>query len=91
VKLKMCTLTPAQHKGQRDRYRRLHGAIQSVDRAPLELTVRFAPDVDEQLLAETVAVERECCKFLDIHQEGRVLRMGSDDPRDLDPFEWAMR
>jgi hypothetical protein len=87
----MCTLTPAQHKVQRDRYGRLHGAIESVDRAPTELTVRFSVDVDEQLLAETVAVERECCKFLEIHQEGRVLRMASDDPRDLDPFERAMR
>jgi hypothetical protein len=91
VKLKVCTLTPAQHQVQRGRYARLRGAIESVDREPLELTIRFAHDVDAELLAETVAIERECCAFLDIRQEGRVLRMSSDDSHDLDPFERALR
>ena len=91
MKLKVCTLTPAQHRVQRDRYGKLRGAVESVDRQPLELTIRFADDVDGDLLAETVEIERECCKFLDIKQEGRVLRMSSDDPHDLDPFERALR
>jgi hypothetical protein len=91
VTLKACTLTSAERVLQRSRYRRLRGAVEAVDRSPTELTVRFGADVDAQLLAKTVAVERDCCRFLDIRHDGLVLRLGSDDPGDLDPFERAMR
>jgi hypothetical protein len=91
VKLKVCTLTSAEHRVQQDRYERLRGAVESVDRSPLELTIRFSDDVDARLLGETVAIERECCKFLDIQKDGRVVQMASDDPHDLDPFERALR
>ena len=89
--LKACTLTSAERVLQRGRYGRLRGAVESVDRAPTELTVRFRAGVDVELLAKTVAVERECCGFLDIRHDGLVLRLKSDDPRDLDPFERALR
>jgi hypothetical protein len=36
-------------------------------------------------------VERECCSFLDIDFEPPLLRMSSDDPHDLDPFERVLR
>jgi hypothetical protein len=48
---------------QRDRYGRLGRAVRRVDRKPQTLTVGFAPDVDAALLAETIAVESECCPF----------------------------
>jgi hypothetical protein len=91
VTLKACTLSSAERVLQRGRYRRLRGAVESVDRNPTDLTVRFRAGVDAELLAKTVAVERDCCSFLDISQDGLVLRLGADDPHDLDPFERALR
>jgi branched-subunit amino acid aminotransferase/4-amino-4-deoxychorismate lyase len=91
VTLKACTLTSAERVFQRGRYKRLREAVESVHRVPTELTVHFGAGVDAELLAKTVAVERECCSFLDIQHDGLVLRLGSDDPHDLDPFERALR
>lgn len=89
--LKACTLTSAERVLQRGRYKRLRGAVESVDRDPTELTIRFEAGVDADLLAKTIAVERDCCSFLDIRHDGLVVQMASDDPHDLDPFERALR
>jgi hypothetical protein len=91
VTLKACTLSSAERVLQRGRYRRLRGSVESVERTPTELTVRFGADVDAGLLQKTVAVERDCCRFLDIRHDGLVLQLGSDEPHDLDPFERALR
>ena len=89
--LKACTLTAKGRVLQRGRFARLRGDVETVERKPTELTVRFAPGVDAELLAEAIAVERDCCSFLDIQLDERVLRLGSDDPHDLDPFEALVR
>ncbi len=89
--MKACTLTPGGRVLQRERFKLVRGGIVDVERLPTALTVRFDPGTDETVLAKLVATERMCCTFLDIDYADRVLRIGSDDPRDLDPFEAMLR
>jgi hypothetical protein len=89
--IKACTLTTDGRALQRGRFVRIRGDIVEVDRSPTTLRLEFGPSVDEDLLRELVATERECCAFLEIEHEGRVLRIGSDDPRDLDHLEAMVR
>jgi hypothetical protein len=91
VNVKACTLVPDGRLLQRERYASVRGDIESVERDPTGLTVRFGPGVDERLLGELIATERECCSFLTIDYGERALRIASDDPRDLDPFEAMVR
>lgn len=58
-----CKLDLDGLRTQRDRYRQLGRAARRVQREPQALTVEFAADVDAELLAETIAVESECCPF----------------------------
>ncbi|MBA3717907.1 MAG: hypothetical protein H0W87_06745 [Actinobacteria bacterium] len=88
---KACTLTPDGRVDQVSRFERIRSEVDSVQRTPTVLTVRFRSGVDEVLLEELIATERECCAFLDIAYAGYVLRIGSDDPHDLDPFEALVR
>jgi hypothetical protein len=83
--VKACTLTSEGRAVQLDLFEAVRADV-SVECSPTMLTVRFGPHADEALLAELVATERECCSFLDIDYSERVLRIGSDDPSDLDPF-----
>jgi hypothetical protein len=58
-----CRLDLDELRVQRGRYRRLGRSVRRVGREPQTLTVGFAADVDAALLAETIAVESECCPF----------------------------
>jgi len=89
--VKACTLSPKGRAAQTDRFTRARAFVDTIDRAPTSLTVRFSPGVDERSLLELVATERECCSFLDIAYNDRVLRIASDDPVDVDPFEELLR
>jgi hypothetical protein len=89
--MKACTLSTDGRTRQRARFETVRLTVSGVDRTPTTLTVRFGPQVDEDVLAELLATERECCSFLDISYGGRVLRIASDDPHDLDPFEAMLR
>jgi hypothetical protein len=84
--VKACTLTSEGRAVQHERFDAVRGHVSGVERSPTTLTARFGPDTDEALLGELIATERECCSFLDIDYSERVLRIGSDDPRDLEPF-----
>jgi hypothetical protein len=87
-----CTLDLEGLGRQRERYRALGATLERVEREPLALTARFSPAVDEELLAETLAIERECCEFfrLDYDPAGRVLTARVDEER-LDPALDALR
>ena len=43
---------------------RLGARVERIDRSPQGLSVQFDDGVDPALLAQTLAVERECCPFL---------------------------
>lgn len=81
-----CKLDLQGLREQRERYRKLATALEGTERAPGDLTARFSTVVDEGLLAETLAIERDCCEFfrIDYDPETRVLRVRVDDPQ-LDP------
>jgi hypothetical protein len=87
-----CKLDLKGLQEQRERYRRLASALERTERRPGELTARFTPALDEELLAETLAVERECCEFFRIDYEPgpRELSVRVDDPA-LDPALDALR
>jgi hypothetical protein len=87
-----CRLDLEGLRRQLERYRRLAKALEATERAPQSLTARFSPSVDEELLAETLAVERECCEFfrLDYDRAERMLTARVEDPG-LDPALDALR
>jgi hypothetical protein len=79
-----CTLDPAEMTAQRDRYARLATHVARVDRAPQRLRVRFDTAVDHALLADTLAVEADCCSFFAVALEGDAAELTVPTP-DLDP------
>jgi hypothetical protein len=81
-----CRLDLAGLREQRDRYRQLGAALERVERRPSELVAGFNSELDAELLAETLAIERECCEFfrIDYDASGRELSVRVDDPQ-LDP------
>lgn len=66
---------------QLDRYRSLARFATDVRRARGQLDVRFTADLDEKLLSEALAVERECCPFfkLDYEPASRSLSVRVED------------
>jgi len=70
-----CRLAPAGARIQRERYARLAASVTSAGRAPLVLTVSFGADLDERLLEETLAIERECCPFLALEHDRAARRL----------------
>jgi hypothetical protein len=78
-----CRLDLPGLRAQRERYRRLGEHVAGINRAARSFTVRFDAAVDPELVAETVAVERECCPFFELGFDagGRRLTVSVDDPR----------
>ena len=68
-----CRLDADGFATQRDRYRELARHTTRTEREPRRLTVAFDDAVDQALLRETVAVERECCPFFTLETGGREL------------------
>jgi hypothetical protein len=58
-----CRLDFEGQRQQRDRYRAIGTHIDRLERDALHLTAWLGPEVDLALVAETIAVERECCPF----------------------------
>jgi hypothetical protein len=87
-----CKLDLEGLREQRERYGRLSAALEEIERRPGELVARFSPALDDELLAETLAIERECCAFFRIAYDDseRELSVRVDDP-DLDPTLDALR
>jgi hypothetical protein len=81
-----CRLERGARVAQRDRYRLVGRHLAAVERSPQLLDARFTSDVDEALLEETLAIERECCSFFSISYEPgeRRLVVTVEDP-DQDP------
>jgi hypothetical protein len=87
-----CRLDLPGLRAQRDRYRALGEHVAEVRRTSRRLDVRFEGGVDEALLTETIAVERECCPFfeLDYNASSRWLAIGVKQG-DQDPALDAIR
>ncbi len=77
-----CTLPAADLEAQIDRYRRLGANATAIEHDHLRLLITFGPTLDDQLLKQTIAVERECCSFftLDYNAAQRRLSVVVDDP-----------
>jgi hypothetical protein len=87
-----CRLDLAGLQTQRERYRSLSSHVARVERSYGRLEAHFRPEVDERLLAETIAVERGCCPFfrIDYDEKGRRLSVSVDD-ESQDPALDALR
>ena len=70
-----CALDATGARGQGARYARLATAVAAVEREPGSLTVSFTPDVDRDLLDETLAVERRCCPFFELEYDDGERRL----------------
>ena len=72
-----CTLDEAGIRDQRDRYARLASTVAHVEREPDQLLIEFDENCDHRTLGEAIAVERECCPFLqfDFDELQRRLRV----------------
>jgi len=84
--LAACRLDAEGARQQAGRYRALAAHAEVVSRGPGTLVARFDSAVDKDLLAETLAVERDCCPFLelDYDEADRRLEISVGD-RDLEP------
>jgi hypothetical protein len=58
-----CVLDESGLRSQLERYRQAGRNACLIERTPRRLVAELDRDVDAQLVAETVAVERECCPF----------------------------
>ena len=77
-----CSLDEAGVSAQRARYARLAPSVGRVTREPGALLVAFDQSLDEGILQETLAAERECCPFFRFafDPQRRGLRVTVDDP-----------
>jgi hypothetical protein len=90
-----CRLDAAGLQDQRERYARLGRHASEISRGSDDLRVRFQPDLDEGLLRDAMAVERECCPFFSFgySPRRRILTIGVADPRQapaLDALAFAL-
>jgi hypothetical protein len=58
-----CALDESGLSSQLERYRQAGRNARLIERTPRSLVVHLDEDVDTELVAETIAVERECCPF----------------------------
>lgn len=58
-----CALDEAGLRSQLERYRQASRNARLIERTPRRLVADLDQDVDVELVAEAVAVERECCPF----------------------------
>lgn len=70
-----CRLDLPALRRQRDRYQRIGRQVTGAARGPSTLEVDFDADVDELLLAETLAIERECCPFFRLDYDAAARRL----------------
>ena len=58
-----CALDESGLRSQLERYRQAGRNAHLIERTPRRLVAALGDDVDAELVAETVAVERDCCPF----------------------------
>jgi hypothetical protein len=61
-----CSLDGKGAAAQGERYAALGAALTGLERDGLRLRARFGPKLDEELLRETIEIERGCCAFFSI-------------------------
>jgi hypothetical protein len=91
-----CALDQTGLREQYARYQRLAATVTCVERTPETITVKFDDQLDRDLLAEALAVERECCPFFvfDFGDHDRRLTAGVRQPQQspaLDAIATAFR
>lgn len=64
-----CGLDQAGLRSQLERYRQAGRDAHLIERTPRGLVVDLDQHVDVELVAETVAIERECCPFFTLTWE----------------------
>jgi len=64
-----CALDERGLQTQLERYRRAGRDARLIERTPRRLVAELDRDVDVTLVAEAVAVERECCPFFAVSWE----------------------
>jgi len=64
-----CTLDESGLRLQLERYRQAGQNARLIKRTPRRLVAELAKDIDTELVAETVAIERECCPFFALSWE----------------------
>jgi hypothetical protein len=70
-----CALDDAGLRLQLERYRQAGVGARLIDRTPRSLVVELDEQVDAQLVAETIAIERECCPFFTLDWEPERRRL----------------
>ena len=75
-----CRLDLEDVRRQARRYGRLGRGALEISRRPGALTVRFGPELDTELLRETIEVEGTCCPFFRFEYSAadRLLEIGVD-------------
>jgi hypothetical protein len=58
-----CALDESGLRSQLGRYRQAGQNARLIERTPRRLVADLDEDVDAELVAQTIAVERECCPF----------------------------
>lgn len=64
-----CALNEAGLRSQLERYRQAGQNARLIERTPRSLVADLDQVVDAELVAETVAIERECCPFFTLTWE----------------------
>ena len=70
-----CALDEAGLRSQLERYRQAGQNARLIERTPRSLVADLGKDVDAELVAETVAIERECCPFFTLTWEPERRRL----------------
>lgn len=70
-----CAASAEELHLQRERMRALGPSVIRYHRAEDRVTIEFSPELDDQLLDETLAVERECCPFFAFNLDERERRL----------------
>ncbi len=70
-----CALDEAGLRSQLERYRQAGQNARLIERTPRSLVADLDKDVDAELVAETVSIERECCPFFTLTWEPERRRL----------------
>lgn len=70
-----CRLDLIGLRSQRERYRLLGLSAERVERSGGHLIVEFVDGVDEELVRDTIAVERSCCPFFALRYDAARQRL----------------
>jgi hypothetical protein len=80
---------------QLERYRRLGRGARVVEHSHSHLAIELREDADAHLVAETAAIERECCPFFDVSWDRAARRLSftvssADDAPALDAILFSL-